>query len=95
MRGDILGLPVTVATRNQKTLDFAEAMREVEAEAQAAGQQVYVSVQARKGYLLGESYATLTLNGLLEVLARAYPDSVELSTHNAGYHDNPRAREAS
>ena len=76
VRGDILGLPFTVATRNQKTLRFSEALREVERESSVAGTEVFVSVLARRGYPMGASYATTSLDVMLRLLASAYPEAV-------------------
>jgi len=73
VRGDIFGLPLTIATRNQRELDFAEALREVEAEALEAGTKMFVSVQARKTRETGEAYATTTLDSFMQLLAMAFP----------------------
>lgn len=76
VRGDIFGLPLTIATRNQRDLDFAEALREVEAEALEAGTKLFVSIQARKTRTTGEAYATTTLDNFMQLLAMAFPSKV-------------------
>lgn len=74
--GDVLGLPFTVATRNQKTIKLSDALREAEEEAAGAGHFIFASVQSRHGYPVGGSYATTTLDGLLRLARLAYPDAV-------------------
>lgn len=84
VRGDIFGLPLTIATRNQRELDFAEALREVEAEALEAGTKMFVSVQARKTRSTGEAYATTTLDNFMQLLALAFPLEVAtVDSHGA------------
>ena len=84
VRGDIFGLPLTIATRNQRELDFAEALREVEAEALEAGTKMFVSVQSRKTRATGEAYATTTLDSFMQLLAMAFPLEVAtVDSHSA------------
>lgn len=82
VRGDLLGLPLTVACRNQVTLDLPSAMREVKAEARAEGRDVYVSIQRRRNmsptepYDVGSSFVTTDLATFLRLLARLHPELV-------------------
>lgn len=70
---EILGLPLRISTRNAKTIDLGEAMRSLEAREHPMRPGPIVSVQARRGHPVGKAYATMTLDGLLQLLARAYP----------------------
>lgn len=69
VRGDILGVADwTIATRNQRDLALAEAADEVEREALAEGSQFWVSIQARRSRPVLDSYATMPLHVLLNLL---------------------------
>lgn len=51
IHGDVLGVTgCTIAVRNQRDLALAEAMNEVEREAMAEGNELYVSVQRRRAH---------------------------------------------
>jgi len=76
VRGDVLGIAgVTVAVRCQRDLALAEAADEVAREAAAEGNDIFVSIQARRN-LTGDddgvlqSYCTMPLSVLLTVLQR-------------------------
>jgi hypothetical protein len=75
-RGDVLGLPVTVAVRNAVTIDLSGALREAQAEAEAEGHDVYVSVQRRHGQPVEQSFVTMPLDVWLTVLRRMHPELV-------------------
>lgn len=71
VRGDILGVPgVTMAVRNQRDIALAEAADEVRGEALAEGNDIFVSLQARRGRSVEDAYATMPLHELLKMLQR-------------------------
>lgn len=71
--GDIVGLPWTIATRNQRGLDLSSALTEVEGEAAQAGKELFASIQRRQGYPIESSYVTMPLSVFVSVL-RQTPD---------------------
>lgn len=81
VRGDLLGLPLTVACRNQNTLDLPSAMREVQAEARAEANEHYISIQRRRA-MNGEphdvldSFVTTDLRTMLSLLRQLHPPTV-------------------
>jgi hypothetical protein len=75
--GDVQGLPGwTLATRNQRGLNLAVAMAEVESEAKAEGNVRYASVQIKPGYPTTAAYVTLPLSVFMSVLAELHPETV-------------------
>ncbi len=75
VRGDILGMGLTVAVRCQRDMALAEAADEVEREALAEGNDIFVSIQARRNTHGNDdnvlnAYATMPLHVLLKVLQR-------------------------
>jgi hypothetical protein len=74
--GDVVGLPLTIAVRNQRDLVLSEALNEVAREAKNAGNDLYASIQSRRGHDIGESYATMPLRVLCDLIARLYPEEV-------------------
>ncbi len=75
VRGDILGVPgVTIAVRNQRDIALAEAADEVRREALAEGNDIFVSIQARRSSNDDDNvlnaYCTLPMHVLLKVLQR-------------------------
>lgn len=74
VHGDIIGVDgVTIAVRNQRELALAEAATEVEREAEAEGNDLFVSIQARRSHPIGSSFATMPLTVFLRLLAIAAP----------------------
>lgn len=81
VRGDLLGLPLTVACRSNNTLDLPAAMREVQAEAQAEGHDHYVSIQRRRAmngqpHDVLDSFVLTDLRTWLQLLAKIHPEAV-------------------
>ncbi len=76
VRGDVLGLPVTIAVRNTVHLDLSGALREAQREAHAEGHELYVSVQSRRGHPVENSFVTTDLATWLRMLARLHPEAV-------------------
>lgn len=71
VRGDILGVPgVTIAVRNQREIALAVAADEVRREALAEGNDVFVSVQARRGHAVENAFATVPLHVMIKLLQR-------------------------
>lgn len=66
--GDIVGLPWTIAVRNQHGLDLSSAMTEVEREAEQAGTDLFASVQRRPRHPIEASYVTMPLAVFVAVL---------------------------
>lgn len=84
-RGDVDLPGVTIAIRNQRTIDLSEAIREVEREAAAEGNTLWASVQARRGLDdVGASYVTTSLSVFLDLLAQVRPDLVHSGQHPGG-----------
>jgi hypothetical protein len=74
MHGDVLGVPgCTIAVRNQRDLALAEAMNEVEREATAEGNDLYVSVQHRRAHPVEQAYATMPLHVFIRLLTHVLP----------------------
>lgn len=85
-RGDILGVPGwTIATRNQRAVDLADAMREVAREANAEGNDRYVSVQQRRGDEPDGAYAIMPLRIFLNVLTELHPEAVACAVSGYAY----------
>lgn len=76
VRGDILGLPVTTAVRCSKTLDLSNSLNEAQREAEAEGNDVFVSILARRSHPVEESFVVTSLDVWLSVLARLHPEAV-------------------
>lgn len=78
--GSIIGLPVTTAVRASQTLDLSGALIEAQLEAEAEHNDVYVTVQARRGKPVGQSYVVTDLDTWLNILARLHPEAVSSTT---------------
>lgn len=81
IRGDLVGLPVTTAVRACRTMDLPAAIREVQEEAQAEGNDLYVTVQRRRNmssepYDVLDSFCVLDLRSWLKIVARLHPEAV-------------------
>lgn len=66
--GDIVGLPWTIAVRNQQVLDLGTALTQVEGEAERAGSELYCSIQRRSRHPIESSYVTMSLSVFAAVL---------------------------
>lgn len=67
--GDILGLPLTLAVRNERSLGLAEALDEAAHEAQAQGHELFAVVAHRRGHAdVLDSYAVTSLDVLIKFM---------------------------
>lgn len=66
--GDIIGLPWTIAVRNQHGLDLSTAMTEVQGEALRAGSELFCSIQRRSRHPIESSYVTMPLSVFVSVM---------------------------
>lgn len=72
LRGDVLGVDgVTIAVRNQRDIALAEAADEVQREAASEGNDIFVSIQARRSANVDNvlnAFCTMPLHVLLTLL---------------------------
>jgi hypothetical protein len=82
--GDILGLPWTLGVSAAQTLDLSGMQREVKAEAERGGCDLYAGIHRRKGHPVAGAYVVMSLATFTVVLRRLHPEELLSAQVRAG-----------
>jgi len=75
--GNLIGLPWTLAVRNQQNLNLSAAVDEVADEAALNGTQLFASIQRRHGSAdTVDAYVTMPLHVFVKVLYKLHPELI-------------------
>jgi hypothetical protein len=78
--GDLTGIPgVTLAVRNQRDINLGGSQDEVAIEAAAEGNEIWASIQHRRGYSVENAMVTMPLHVFVRLLHEVVPQEGALA----------------